>query len=137
LSRAAHIALQHGAILVAECANRFIRHPAYAGKAWLDNVAREVELDELRFYTDGLPLATLLALEGPTRGELIKRGQTCKGNHGGRPCTQKPGELKRRREANLPEVLRRHEAGDSYGAIAKALKLPKQTVSDWCRTVFS
>ncbi len=58
LARAAAIAKQHGAILVAESANRFIRHPAYAGEGWLDNVAREVELDELRFCTDGVALGT-------------------------------------------------------------------------------
>jgi hypothetical protein len=84
LSRAAHIAQQHGAILVAECANRFIRHLAYAGEDWLDNVAREVELDELRSYTEGVPLATLVPPGAPSRSALIKRGQTCKGRRGGR-----------------------------------------------------
>jgi hypothetical protein len=106
LSRAAHIAQQHGAILVAECANRFIRHPAYAGEGWLDNVAREVELDELRFFTDGVPLATLVPPGEASRGATIKRGQWCKDRRGGRPAARQRGWLKYRKAELLPEVIR-------------------------------
>jgi hypothetical protein len=129
LARAADIAKQRDATLVAECTNRFVRHAAYQGEGWLDDVAREVELEELRFCTDGVPLATLVPPGEVSRGALIKRGQRYKDRRGGRPPAHPRGWWKYRRAELLPDVLQMRRAGATYGAIGKALKLPKETVA--------
>jgi hypothetical protein len=52
------------------------------------------------------------------------------------PRTPRPGRTTRhgrRRSVLKPEALRRREAGATVTAIAKALRVPRETVRDWLR----
>lgn len=134
LWRAAEAARKHGAKLLAESANRLIRHPCYDSKSWPDAQARESDLWELRQATEGITLVTHLhpdATPGEERAYHTKRGQREKGRKGGRPTKQKPGDKKRRRDELLPRVLRLHERGATLGDIAARTGVPRSTVQDW------
>lgn len=78
LVRAARLAREHGAILLAETPNRFIRHRGYHSVRWFDAQARECELEELACVTEGVTLATLMqpdATAGEERSYATKRGK--------------------------------------------------------------
>jgi hypothetical protein len=125
-----------GATLVFESTDRAIRHPDYHSKKRPNKQARETDLEELAFYTLGVPLVTILHPDvTPTtvRSYQRKRGQQQKGRCGGRPRSTKPGDKKRRREELLSTVLEMHEFGSTVTDICRETKLPRMTVSDWIR----
>lgn len=88
LRQAAELARQHGAVLLAESVDRFIRHPGFNPKTCSNLQPRERELEELQACTEGMILATLLPPEATPeeiRSFQRRRGQTAKGRKGGRP----------------------------------------------------
>jgi hypothetical protein len=125
------IAKRRKAKLVAESTNRFIRHPAYHSKDNPTAQARESDLDDLRWWTQGLELVTIHdpdAEPGGERSEQIKRGQDAKGRKGGRPRKRRRWPKETREQAR---ELRR--AGASLGEIARELGVPRPTVQYWLR----
>ena len=88
LARAAKLAKKHGAVLVAESTSRFCRHPGYHSSEWPDAQARESDLEDLPYFTEGVPLATLLhpdATPAKEKAFQTNRGRQMKGRTGGRP----------------------------------------------------
>ena len=88
LGKTAIMARQRGAtIILAESVDRFVRNPLYAKKR--QNLqARACDLQELKDWTDGLVLATIVhpdASPFEVRSFQRRRGQQMKGNSGGRP----------------------------------------------------
>lgn len=78
LMRPAAAALERGAILLAETPNRFIRHPGYHSIRWFNAQARECDLEELAWVTQGVTLATLVppdASASEERSYATKRGK--------------------------------------------------------------
>jgi DNA invertase Pin-like site-specific DNA recombinase len=129
--QAATEAREHGAKLVAESTDRFIRHEDYHSSKNPDAQARETDLEDLGYLTRGVTLSTLLhpdATPARVRSFQRKRGQWAKGHKGGRPLAKK-----KRREKLLPDVLRLHVTGKSCRAIAAMLGLPRSTVHRWSR----
>lgn len=134
LAKATEMAKTHGAKLVAESTCRFIRHPAYHSKDNWTAQARDLDLQELWFWTEGVTLVTLIDPDAsPEQEKAIQthRGQCASGRKGGRPKQQQPGYKKRQRLAMLPRVLRLREFGATFGEIARKTGLPRSTVQDW------
>jgi hypothetical protein len=131
LSRAACIARQHGAVLLATETDRFVRHPAYGGKKCADLQARTEDLDELRCCTNGVKLLTLARPDAPpgeTRGWQTRRGMAA------RPQTKRAGYKRRRRETKRPLVLQLRAAGIALSETVRLTGVPRRTVSRWIKT---
>ena len=123
-----------GAKLVAETADRFIRHPYYHSNDNPNLQASENELRDLKFFTFGVPLLTLLAPNASprkVRSYQRKRGQQGKGRRGGRPPKREPGWKVERRKSCLAWVLELHSDGKSLRSISRITDVPKSTVQDW------
>ncbi len=136
VARAAAISKQHGATLLAESTDRFIRHPGYHSNDFADAQAREVELLELERDADGVRLMTHLhpdATPREVRSYQSKRGQREKGRMGGRPINRTPGYKKKRQQEKIGLVLWLHRRGWSIRRIAaeRMVGVPKSTVSEW------
>jgi DNA invertase Pin-like site-specific DNA recombinase len=134
LCLAADKAKEQGATLLAESTDRFARHPAYHSSECPNVRARTSELDDLRWWTLGVELATVLHPDTPAsevRSYQRRRGQHEKGSFGGRPGL--PGYKKRRRQKKLPEVLELNKRGASLRTIVAETGLAKSTVADWIR----
>ena len=132
--RAAAYAAKHDAVLVFESTDRAIRHPDYHSRANPNAQARDVDLEELRQWTDGVPLFTLLppnATSGEVRAYQTKRGQATKGRKGGRPRKNPPGYKKQRRQKLLRRVLKLRRNGASYRKIARECGVPTTTLHAW------
>lgn len=120
LAPAAKQAKKDGAILVAESPNRFIRHAGFHHRDWPNLQARKIDLEYLRLWTEGVPLATLLhpdASLSEEKGFQISRGQKAKQRPGGRPKKKEP-RGKKRREFYLPQAIMLRKAGMSFRQIA-------------------
>lgn len=136
LGKAAAIARQHGASLLAETTDRLIRHPAYHSQDNPDAQARDSDLREMQDFTDGVLVLTDLhpdASPSKVRSYQRKRGQWAKHQRGGRPKNNKAGYKKERRKAVLPRVLEMRRRGATLGDIVALAKVPKMTASDWIR----
>ena len=91
------IARQHGAIIVAESTDRFVRHPAFHSKKAWRLQARECDLQELALFADGVTLVTILhpnALPEEVRQHQTNRGLKSKNKRGGRPATSEQKKLR-------------------------------------------
>lgn len=135
IARATEIAKQHGAVLLAECTNRLIRHfdfnPTVKRKARLQ--ASDFELRDLEWWADGVPLVTHLdpdALPNEERAYQTRRRAAHK--RGGRPS--KPGYKKRIRLRLRKHAVQMRHDNSSLNQIARALNLPRSTVQDWTRS---
>jgi len=131
---AAHIARKHGATLLAEATDRFVRSPAFHSKTNPTARARRTDIESLMLWTDGVKLMTLIdpdAALAEVRSCQTKRGMQQKGRMGGRPDKPKPGDKKRFREVWRSKVLRLHRKGWSQRAIAKCTPVPRTTIRNW------
>ena len=139
LNEPAARAREHGAKLLAETPNRFIRPRVYDSRYNQDAQASEEDLELLRTLTEGVILVTDLhadATAGEERAYEIERGHRAKGNKGGRPKKspkRPPGFKRERRRQTLERVLALREKGWSIRDIAKAVDVRKSTVGDWIR----
>ncbi|MBA3481315.1 MAG: helix-turn-helix domain-containing protein [Pirellulales bacterium] len=137
LADAAVLAERLGATLVAETTDRFIRSSRYS-KVVQDAQATEADLGQLRLFTYGVPLATLLhpaASPAQVRSYQRKRGQRATGRRGGRPVVPTPGYKKLRRERRWAVVARLHRRGLSLRSIADWTDVPEATVRRWLKAV--
>lgn len=134
LSDAARIAQKHGAKVLAETTDRYIRHPMFHSR-----LRPHLQPLETHFRTNFHFLkdrATFMTVEDPDaplskcRGRQIKRGQQAKNRKGGRPC-----EKKQRRTNLAPRAREMNRAGSSIRQIATALKVPSSTIFDWLESV--
>ncbi len=141
LAWAVWFAKQNGAKLFAETTDRFIRHPAYHSKHNPNLQARDIDLQDLQSWTNGVTLVTDLhpdASPETTRSYQRKRGQVCKCNRGGRPTKPK---WTQRRKAWLPLAMKMRDAGLSYRQIADLLNargdgyqnVSPMTVCNWLK----
>jgi len=142
LAKAAALAKQHGAILLAETTDRYVRHPFYHSAAWPSAQARHTDLDVLAYYADGADLMTFLDPEATpreVRSQQSKRGQWAKDNKGGRPAkentnpTSHPGCLKQRRVDNYEIVRQLKQDGVSVPEIMKTTGVKRDAVYRWLR----
>lgn len=134
LYRAANLAAQHGAVLLAESTSRFIRHPRYHPKLRPHLMPTSVGLLELRWVCGDVPLVTLLdpdATWQQERAHQSKRGQRRKGKPGGRPAQTRPGDKKAFRLRSLPKVRWMRYIGMSNRAIARGLGTDDRNVRRW------
>lgn len=100
-------------IILAEATSRFVRHPNYKANDPRYNQLQAREVDLLRLFdaADGMRLMTLLDPNASPAQEgsfFKKRGQTVKGNKGGRPRNPEPstaGAVKQFKLDWLPVVL--------------------------------
>jgi hypothetical protein len=137
LVRAAAKAMKHGAKLVAESTNRFVRSLEYHSKKNPDAQASEEDLYALRCWTTGVTLVTLLdpdATAAEERSYQTIRGQRAKDRKGGRPAKHPPGYKLDRRQKMLDQVLSLCERGFSVRTISAWTCVPKSTVYDWTKS---
>ena len=127
----------HGAILVAESSDRFLRNRRYSSSQNPSAQPTRAEWKSLLRVTHGVELATLLHPDTDwreVRSYQSKRGILQKGARCGRPRNRRPGEMKERRESRLDRALYlRHSWPLSYRAIGEELGVPWRTVVDWLR----
>jgi len=134
LAPAVALAKEQGAKLLAECTDRFIRHPAYHSNDNPDAQARDEELKDLAWWAGGVTLVTLLhpdASPPEVRSHQRKRGQRAKGRKGGRPKVNKPGYKKQRRRLNMSKVFWMSTVGFSVRKIAELLKQHPTQIQRW------
>lgn len=136
IARAAAIAKQQGAVLLAECTNRFTRHfsfdPTVKWKAKLQ--ASDFELSDLAWWADGVPLVTHLAPDAaPNEERAYQTRRRAAHKRGGRPGT--PGYKKRARLRLRKQAMQMRRNGESLSQIARSLNRPRSTVQDWTRGV--
>jgi hypothetical protein len=141
IAAAAAMARKHNAKILAESTDRFIRNPLYSKhRQWLR--PRTVDLQELRFWTEGIVLATILppdASSSDVRSSQCKRGQAAKGRKGGRPPERR---WKARRLARLEAARKMRDDGLSYREIAARLNamndgfpdVTGMTIHNWLNT---
>ncbi len=134
LARAAALAKQHAAVIVAETTDRLIRHPAYHSDENWKVQARDIDLQDVKYWADSVPVLTALhpdATPEEARSSQTMRGQRVKGRKGGRPKLSKPGYKKTRRQRLLPIVQSMRREGASLGQIAVTVGVPRSTVQEW------
>jgi hypothetical protein len=110
-----------GAKLLAETTDRFIRHPDYHSNSNPNAQARNVDLEDLKKWTEGVVLVTDLhpdALPREVRFYQQHRGQVAKHSKGGRPVRR---EWKKRRMKFIGKAKALRESGLSYRQIAGRL----------------
>jgi hypothetical protein len=140
LSKAAVIARQHGAILLAETTDRFVRHPSYHSKLRSHLQASDVDVEELLFAVGDVPLMTFLhpdASPVQVRSYQRRRGQQQKGRKGGRPRA-KGGYKASHREDRLAvsKMFWGTMAGRSLRDIAARTGRPPATIQGWVNRYF-
>lgn len=132
-------ALAHGAALLAEATDRFIRNQYYHSNTFPDAQATKGELETLQWHTEGITLMTVLppdASPKEVKSYQRKRGQMQKGRKGGR--------TKKRKQRIYPletkaKGIRMHDHGFSYQDVADFLTehtkdlVPRSTVQGWVR----
>jgi hypothetical protein len=94
---AIELARKHGAALLAESTDRYLRHHDY--KSTNPVPPTDDQFRALAELAGDVPLVTVLppdATHGEVRSQQIKRGQQAKGRKGGRPTKARPGDTKRR-----------------------------------------
>ena len=134
---AARFAMDHGAILGAESAGRFLRSVQFNTQTCPHQMPSGVEWENLVAAAGPVVLATLLHPDADlatVRSCETRRGIEEKQSRCGRPARRVLGTLKKRREKLLPIVLRMRVRRyfSSYGFISYGLDLPKSTVKRWC-----
>jgi len=133
---AAWLARDHGAKLLAETTNRFIRHPLFHSKDYPSAQAKWNHFREMAECVGNVTLVTVLDPNAAWRQEwsyLTKRGIKQKGAKVGRPKSPKPGAKKERRLRMIPMVQEMKSNGMSNRAIARALEINEKTVRRWVR----
>jgi len=135
LERAILEADRLGAVLVAESADRFLRHPEFHPIHHPDLLPTVFDFERLMADVGNVQLATFHHPDMPwraVRSEQTKRGQQGSGNRGGRPG-RGPGWTKRRRELKMSEVLRLRGLGRSYREISDEVGIWWSTVRNWIK----
>ncbi len=133
---AVRLGKKHGAVLLAESTDRFIRNPYYHSRFWQNGQASELDLQYLRRTVGDATLVTWLhpdATPAEIRSHQRKRGQEAKGNKGGRPKKKKAGYKKELREEWKPQVLLMHREGNSIPDIMRITKLKRRTIYNWIK----
>jgi hypothetical protein len=129
LCKAVVVAKKHNAKLVAESTSRFRRNDFYSNRHQ-EAQARTCELEDLRYWTEGLPLVTHLHPDAsPSEERSYQTRRRSNRKRGGRPS--KPGYKKRRRARLKSKALAMRAAGKSLGEIAKQLGCPRSTIQGW------
>ena len=134
LYRAANVAAEAGAVLLAESTSRFIRHYRYHPKLRPHLTPTANALRDLRWLCGGVPLVTLLdpdAMWRDERAHQSKRGQRRKGKTGGRPAKKRHGYKKAFRLRSIPKVQWMIYVGMSNRAIARGLGTDERNVRRW------
>jgi DNA invertase Pin-like site-specific DNA recombinase len=134
ISEAIASARKHGAVVLAESPDRFLRSEHFHSKENQDALPTEAQFEELGRLADGVVLATYLppdATPAEVRSYQRKRGQQIKNRKGGRPPKEQPGYKTRRREEWLPTVLRLHAKGMSQRGIHRRTKVARTTIQRW------
>ncbi len=136
LKLAAEIALDNDAIVLAESTGRYIRSPYYNSHRNPSAQPTNIEFADLIKSFHGVTLATVLHPDTDwktVRSHQSKRGQSSKGNKGGRPKKNPSGYKKQWRLEKLPYVLRLHKKSINLRDIAKLTGVPKTTAAEWLR----
>lgn len=129
-------ARKHGAVVLAETPDRFIRSIDFSTRTNADAQPTKEDFQCLARMAGDVMLATLLVPDvSPqvVRSYQRKRGQWATGRKGGRPKSKKPGYKKQRRLTTLTKVFWLSKCGFSVRGIAKLLGTPPQTIQDWIR----
>ena len=129
-------AKNHGAVVVAETACRFLRSVEFHPSIRADAQPTEEEYQHLFRFMQGVPMAQLY----PTyfhwrqaRSLQSSRGQQAKGRKGGRPRKHyRPRWNKCLRE--VAKALQLHHQGWSFRAIGEELGRSHSTIQEWCKT---
>lgn len=132
----ARIAKEHGAKLLAESTDRFIRSAEYHPHTHPHVRPSKWDFLRLRICTLGVPLVTLIhpdASYREVRRHQTRRGQIAKGKAGGRPVRELAGHKKERRERLLPQALELKRQGTSIKKISKELGVAYMTACDWLK----
>jgi DNA invertase Pin-like site-specific DNA recombinase len=112
-----------GAVVVAECVNRFFR---------VKGTSTVFDLKQFQLETDGVQLVTVNhpnASPAEQHRVQTKRGQRGRGHYGGRPKLTK----KARREKYSPVARQLRNEGNSLRKIGMLLGIPFKTISDWLK----
>ena len=143
LEKAALMARDYNAVLVAESSCRFLRNRSYHSSDSPEALPNNREYYNLIKDTLDVTLATILPPNWPwkrVRTYQTKRGQRSKRKFGGRPKKSSPGYKKRRKEKWLPHVLRLYHK--KHYKIAKIKRVLEKntgerfawtTISDWVK----
>jgi hypothetical protein len=138
IPHAAYIAKKANAVLLAESTDRFIRNRHYRPKSKIKQrlQATDEELNELVCCADGVPLMT--HLHPDTHWKKVRSYQTIRGHRGknrtgGRLRSKRPGWKKRRKDELKGRAQRFYKSGMSIRDVAKRLRTPPSTISDWLR----
>lgn len=124
--------------LVTDHRNRFLRAENYNGRT---DQPTPFQMLALKLAARGVRLLTLFPPDWNDR--RVRASEINRSHKAGRPrkpIQAPPGTKKQRREKWKPEVQRLRAQGQSFRAIARALKLPLNTVHAWAksgRPVFS
>jgi hypothetical protein len=128
---------QHGAILVAESTDRFLRSRSYSSSKNPSAQPNRTEWDAFLRDANGIEMATLLHPDTSwqaVRSHQTKRGIAAKSAKCGRPRKHPAGYFKDRRAELLERVLYfRHAWGCSYREIGAETRVPWRTVKDWLK----
>jgi len=133
LRRQALKAKRRGEILLAYDLTRFLRHPKFVFNARPDLRPRLRDLEELRAWTDGCLLMTVLHPNAPLK---VLQSARSKGHKG--KGDRKPGWVKRRRE-RLQTLVRAQRKKLSLRDIRRELRdsyretVSLETIRQWCR----
>lgn len=133
LEEACRVAKEHGAIVLAETTDRFVRPRSYHSEKNPDAQPTPNNIDDLRISAQGVTLATHLHPDAPpaeVRAYQTRRGQRTKGRKGGRPKSR-PGYKKEERMINLLKVRWMTIAGMSVREIAKCLGKHTTQIQRW------
>ncbi len=143
LSKAVELGTIHGAKLLAETTDRFIRHPDYHSKNYPNAQARKEDLDFLKTFTGNAMLVTHLppnSNPGQVRSYHIKRGRDQKiGKVPKKPKEQ--GKRKQRKELLMPLIMSLHKKGLSSRKIEArvieetGIKISHMTISIWIKNL--
>jgi len=154
LREAVRLAKKRDAVIVAESIDRLFRpsdyypadvtvHPSPCRVLGPDAVYSQHDIEQVSKIINGVTILTILdpALSpGEVRGQQTIRGQTVKGNRGGRPHKVKRGrpnksDGEQRRAALLGRVLELHGQGMTCRQIAEHLsgQVTYRTVHRWIR----
>jgi DNA invertase Pin-like site-specific DNA recombinase len=134
LQGAAEMALEVGAVVVAESADRFLRSEKFDTKKNPSILPTVAEYEKLKKIVGVATLATIAPPDNPwkaNRGLQTKRGQTAKDNKGGRPLKVESGYKKNRRKKKLPIVARLYRQGLRVSEIVVTTSVPRSTIVDW------
>ncbi len=125
-----------GAVVMAESADRFIRHPEFNPKTNPDILPTVYEFERLMIEAANVQLATLHHPDTHwkiVRSLQTKRGQRGSGHRGGRPAERFP--KKARRLVKKPKAIALRKQGFSYRRIGRDLGVAWSTIRNWTETI--